>query len=31
MKCDQIFVMEAGKVGEQGRFKDLNKYKGMKI
>jgi len=31
MNSDQIFVMEGGKMAEEGRFKDLNKFKNTKI
>ena len=31
MNSDQIFVMESGKMIEEGRFKDLNKFKNTNI
>ena len=31
MNSDQIFVMEGGKMIEEGRFKDLNKFKNTNI
>lgn len=31
MNSDQIFVMQTGKVAEQGRFKDLERFRNTKI
>jgi len=29
MNCDMIYVMKAGKVEEQGKFKELKKYRDL--
>ena len=31
MNCDQIFVLDSGKVVEEGRFKDLNRFRNVNI